>query len=333
MMPMSFSATDISVVIPTYNSDQTIAPLLESILMQNLLPGEIIVVDDFSKDETIRIVERYPVKLNKQEKNGGAAKARNIGIKEAKGEIILFLDSDTYLVSNVIQAIIDGFNNRGNVYAQNGFCNSEPLNKGCFPLYKGIVENSWIDDIPDWDDSSRCINARIGAFTKSSLLDVGGFDEDYSGACVEDHEFGIRYSKKYKIFLNKQLIVRHHFSNFFETVRNYWHRTYETMFLVKKHKNEVLDSGGVSRHSALQYFFGATLLIVPFASFFSYLVWVFWLTLCLIYVLLSKNVLRKFFKEGLLFGCFGSVVHAIYGLVITTSAAYFCINNLIKTKD
>lgn len=331
-MPRYFSAKDISVVLPTYNSDKTIVPLLESIFAQNPPPGEIIVIDDCSTDETVNFVKKYPVRLIQQEQNGGPAKARNKGVKEAKGEIILFLDSDTYLMPKAIQALLDGFNNNGYICAQNGCCHPEPLNRGWFPLYKGLVESSWTDDVPDWSDGSKCINARIGAFTRSSLLDIGGFDESYPGASVEDHELGIRYSKKYKIFLNKRLVVRHHFPNFQQTVRNYWRRTYETMELLQNNK-EVLDTGGVSKKSGAQYVVGSTLIILPSFFIFSTVIWFLWFLLFIIFVFLSRSVLKKLFSKGLLFGLFGTVTHAIYGLVITSAVTFFYINLLLLRRN
>lgn len=317
-----FKSSDISVLIPTYNSDITIAALLESIFSQNPLPGEVIVVDDASTDDTVSIVKKYPVRLIVQEKNGGVARARNRSIYESAGKVILFLDSDTLLLPCVIRAVIDGFNKNENIHAMNGHCHYRPLNKGWCPLYKGLVENSWSENIKNFDDSSRCINARIGAFTKSSLLEMGGFDENYIRASVEDHEFGIRYTHKYKIYLNKNLIVRHYFPGFLETVKNYWTRTYEIMDLIKKYKS-VLDSGGVSTKSAIQYFWGFMLLlllpIVSIRPFFGLL----WAFLFIFYLFTIKKILNKFFMQGFFFGLFSIVLHAIYGTVIVSAVLYY----------
>lgn len=92
--------SSVSVVIPAYNSAQTIRSTLDSVLAQTISPDEIIVVDDGSTDNTVETVTRYTRHLTREivllrmEKNAGPAATRNRGIKEAKGEWIAFLDGD-----------------------------------------------------------------------------------------------------------------------------------------------------------------------------------------------------------------------------------------------
>lgn len=85
-----------SVVIPLYNKEKYIKRTLESVLSQTFTNFEIIIVDDGSKDNSYEIVESIKdsrIRFICQE-NGGPSKARNRGIKEAKGEFIAFLDAD-----------------------------------------------------------------------------------------------------------------------------------------------------------------------------------------------------------------------------------------------
>ena len=85
----------VSVVIPTYNSQETIKAALESVYSQTVQPNEIIVIDDESSDNTCAIVtSNFPgVRLIKKH-NGGPSSARNLGIKNARFEWIAFLDAD-----------------------------------------------------------------------------------------------------------------------------------------------------------------------------------------------------------------------------------------------
>jgi glycosyltransferase involved in cell wall biosynthesis len=85
----------ISVVITAYNAEYWIAETLESVLSQTCPPLEIIVVDDGSTDETTAILHAYAgrVRLLQQEHQGPAV-ARNLGIREAIGKYIAFVDSD-----------------------------------------------------------------------------------------------------------------------------------------------------------------------------------------------------------------------------------------------
>jgi len=85
-----------SVVIPLYNKEKYIKRTIESVLNQTFTDFEIIIIDDGSKDKSCEIVESINdprIRLIRQE-NGGPSKARNRGIKEAKGAFIAFLDAD-----------------------------------------------------------------------------------------------------------------------------------------------------------------------------------------------------------------------------------------------
>lgn len=88
--------TTISVIIPAYNAEASIAEAVESALLQTYAPLEVIVVDDGSTDGTARLVENRfgsSVVLHRQ-RNGGASTARNAGMRLAKGDILAFLDAD-----------------------------------------------------------------------------------------------------------------------------------------------------------------------------------------------------------------------------------------------
>lgn len=87
----------VSVVIPAYNREKTIARCLDSVLHQTFPAFEIIVVDDNSTDDTTKIVKSITdrrVRLITLPSNKGAQAARNIGIRHATGNFIAFLDSD-----------------------------------------------------------------------------------------------------------------------------------------------------------------------------------------------------------------------------------------------
>lgn len=86
---------DISVVIPAYNEAEGIANLLEKIVSLGFHTRyEIIVVDDGSSDETAAIVSRFPVRLIRHHTNKGYGAALKTGIRKAKGQKVIMLDSD-----------------------------------------------------------------------------------------------------------------------------------------------------------------------------------------------------------------------------------------------
>jgi hypothetical protein len=99
---------DVSIIVPVYNAEKTIERCLDSILKQiTTFKYEIIVIDDGSKDNSLKKIEEYKrfVKIIK-ETNGGPGKARNIGIKEAKANFLLFVDSDDYVANNFVDTFL-----------------------------------------------------------------------------------------------------------------------------------------------------------------------------------------------------------------------------------
>lgn len=95
----------VSVILPVYNCESYIKDAIESILDQTYKNLELIVVDDGSTDNSIKIIERFAspsVKIIRQE-NLKAAAARNSGIKVARGEYFAFLDSDDLWVANKLE--------------------------------------------------------------------------------------------------------------------------------------------------------------------------------------------------------------------------------------
>lgn len=100
----------VSVIIPTYNRAPLLTDALESVLRQTYAPLEIIVVDDGSTDDTPRIALDCgdPVRLFSQNNRGPAA-ARNLGIANARGDILAFLDDDDMWLPQALDWSIQRF--------------------------------------------------------------------------------------------------------------------------------------------------------------------------------------------------------------------------------
>jgi len=107
-MATSPPAIAISVVIPAHNAAHFIKETLDSALAQTYPAVEVIVVDDDSTDETAEIVQAYgkQIKLLRQQKQGAAA-ARNLGIRQAQGEYIAFLDADDLWLPEKLERQVD----------------------------------------------------------------------------------------------------------------------------------------------------------------------------------------------------------------------------------
>jgi len=90
---------EVSIILPSFNSESFIEKTLRSITNQIFLDWELIVVDDYSSDGTVELVKRYishdsRIRLLENNSNSGAAVTRNVGIASSKGRYIAFIDSD-----------------------------------------------------------------------------------------------------------------------------------------------------------------------------------------------------------------------------------------------
>ena len=87
----------VSIITPSYNTSKFIEECIRSVLDQSYTNWELIIVDDCSSDNSCEMIRKYDdnrISLIKLEKNVGAAEARNIALRRAKGKYITFLDSD-----------------------------------------------------------------------------------------------------------------------------------------------------------------------------------------------------------------------------------------------
>lgn len=88
-------ADSISVIIPTYNSTSIVGEAIESVLRQTHPPGQVIVVDDGSTDDTASVCQRFGERIAYiRQENGRASVARNTGVARSRGEWLAFLDAD-----------------------------------------------------------------------------------------------------------------------------------------------------------------------------------------------------------------------------------------------
>ena len=93
-----------SVIIPVYNVEKYIRRCITSVINQTFKDYEIIVINDGSTDNSIEIAKEFPVKIINSP-HVSVSEARNLGVKKAKGEYILFLDSDDYWDNDLLKKL------------------------------------------------------------------------------------------------------------------------------------------------------------------------------------------------------------------------------------
>ena len=90
----------VSIIVPVYNTEKYLSQCVESILSQTFIDFELLLIDDGSKDDSGKICDEYAAKDNRIRvfhiANSGVSTARNMGLDNAKGKYIAFLDADDY---------------------------------------------------------------------------------------------------------------------------------------------------------------------------------------------------------------------------------------------
>lgn len=190
---------DISVIIPTYNRKEQLKKALSYFDNKFYENNELIVVDDFSIDGTEELILSHykDVRYFKHSKNRGAAAARNTGIKNAKGNLIAFLDSDDEWLMNKLAL-------------QKQFLLTFPETVGaCSTAYylnrtssiRGATKIDFKGEIIDWFDYflKGCFISPGSTLMihKFVFEDIGLFDESLKR--LEDWDWLLRFSQKYKM--------------------------------------------------------------------------------------------------------------------------------------
>ena len=143
----------VSIITPSYNSEQYIGQMIESIIAQTYSNWELLITDDCSTDNSYSIIQSYAdkdsrIKLFKLSTNSGAGVARNKSIEHAKGRYIAFCDSDDWWLPNKLQIQIDFMKNNQvqMCYSSYFTCDEENSITGIVVSYKKISYKHIIKD-------------------------------------------------------------------------------------------------------------------------------------------------------------------------------------------
>ena len=115
-----FAIMKLSIIIPVYNTEQTLEKCVDSVLQSSLNNFEIILVNDGSTDNSANICESYKNSYPEQvlvihQKNQGLSAARNAGLGIAKGQYITFVDSDDYISKDLYCHLLEQLNTHKNI--------------------------------------------------------------------------------------------------------------------------------------------------------------------------------------------------------------------------
>jgi glycosyltransferase involved in cell wall biosynthesis len=202
---MNNTAPFFSIVIPTYNHAHFIGRCLDSLLLQTYQNWEAIVVNNFSEDNTIEIVEGYKdsrIRLVNNANGGIIAVSRNKGLSEAKGNWICFLDSDDWWYPTKLELSLQYLPDYDFIYHDLDIYTRADKPEGVAKSWalKGNIAKDLIVN------GNGVVNSSV--IIKKSIVDlIGEISTDKKLIAVEDYDYWIRSAKATNRFryINKSL--------------------------------------------------------------------------------------------------------------------------------
>lgn len=189
----------ISVIVPVYNAEEYLRLCVDSILAQTFTDFELLLIDDGSKDNSGVICDQYAAKDSRvrvfHKENGGVSSARNLGLENAKGDWIIFIDSDDWIADEMFKDIYEKAVS-GN--ADLVYCD----------LLMQFDDHSEVLHIAEYDtDKTKMLNnfikstfgTAVGMFAKKRLYEINEVRYPVGVKYCEDFYVGIRlmlYSEK-----------------------------------------------------------------------------------------------------------------------------------------
>ena len=200
----------ISIVIPTYNASKYIERNIHNLLSNIPKNTEVIFVDDGSTDSTVSILKRFKrIKLIAR-KHTSPAKVRNVGWRKARGDIVIFLDSDCYVTKNWFKEMTKPFKEK-KVIAVSGVYLSKQKKLISRYIQRQIAYRQ--SRVKKYTDNLASYSLAV---KRKFLVKVGGFPEIYKIASAEDTELSYKLKKFGKFILNKKAKVYHNHSEIIE---------------------------------------------------------------------------------------------------------------------
>ena len=222
--------SDISIIVTTKNEEQNIQNCLLSIQQNKNIAKEIIIVDNFSTDKTIKIAEKFDCKI--LQKGPERSAQRNYGISEASSQLILFLDCDMIIGPNLLKNY-------------HKFLSDNLYNEivGCY-IPEIILGNSYLNRLRNYERkfySGTPIDcSRI--FFKNKFFEAGLFDENLNGP--EDWDFDKRLRRTGKVVLQK-------FDDFNE---NDWDKKILNLIKLNSPRNDINNSNIFHNEKNISFF-------------------------------------------------------------------------------
>jgi len=185
----------ISVIIPSYNSEKTIKKTIESVLNQSFSDLELIVINDGSKDSTLEIISNFQdsrIKIFSFENSGGNI-SRNRGLKYAGGKFVSFLDADDIWTADKLASQLQAL--QENLGAKVAYSWTDSIDENGKILLSGMHITVNGDVYEKLLVSNFLENGSNPLILREAIIELGGFDESLNAA--QDWDMWLRLASKF----------------------------------------------------------------------------------------------------------------------------------------
>lgn len=257
-----------SVIVPAYNAAAVLPCCLAALQQQTLDPDtyEVIVVDDGSRDATADVAAQHQPCAPRvlRAAHGGPARARNLGARAARGEILLFTDADCEPTPDWLARLTTAFG-QAQVSGAKGAYRTRQLG-----LIARFVQQEYQDKYDRLLTQAQIdfVDTYSAAYRRAIFLEYGGFDVSFPAASVEDQEFSFRLAEHgHRLIFVPDAIVYHRHD---ATLRDYARRKYGIGYwkarLLKRHPGKaVRDSHTPQMLKVQMMLLAAALVTIPMA--------------------------------------------------------------------
>jgi GT2 family glycosyltransferase len=202
----SLPTPSLAVIIPAFNASKTICLCLQSVLRSGIAVRDVVVVDDGSTDSTFSLAREFGVQVAQQARSGPAA-ARNLGVGMVDADIVFFLDSDCTLAVDALDRVVRFFSENPQIDALIGSYDDLPADSNVLSQYKNLMHHRVHQDSAG---QTQTFWSACGAIRRDAFVAVGGFEEKFSRASVEDIHLGYRLRDAgFLTVLDPRIQVRH----------------------------------------------------------------------------------------------------------------------------
>jgi exopolysaccharide biosynthesis polyprenyl glycosylphosphotransferase len=262
----------ISVVIPAYNAEKTLPYTLQALHKQTITRDlyEVIVVDDASTDGTSSVAREFGVRYRRQTKEGPAA-ARNLGVRIARGDVVLFTDADCIPKEDWIEKMIKPLEDPEVAGVMGRYLTRQKELPARFvqlefeERFSIIKEYESIDLVPSF----------AAAFRRSVFEEVGGFDAHYPLANNEDVELSYKIAARgYKmVFVNDAIVYHRHPNKWKKFFKVKYSRGFWRTLVYKKFPGKILKDTYTPQSLKAQILAAWLVIISTISALFFGLTW------------------------------------------------------------